>query len=288
MRKWWKYALGGVAAGVAFGYYMTHVEPTWLKIKRVKIPIKGLPKEFDGFKIVQLSDFHYIYRRNLPSAFLQEVVDQVAFLQPSLIALTGDFVHDHRQVNLDAGFLATYLAKLEAPFGKFAVLGNHDYAFFHHGFVDSKPDSVDQLVNCLREAGITVLRNQSLRIRKENAILQLAGLDDLDSGYFDAREAMHTINPNLPAIVLVHNPDAIVHFWRRYRVDLMLCGHTHGGQVKLPFINVPRTIRHPWRMRGHHFEEGIHVYINRGIGWGKWRMRFNARPEITCLTLKTE
>lgn len=285
-RNTWKYVLGGMATGFALGYYATRVEPTWLHVKKIKVPLEGLSSAFNGFKIVQLSDFHYKHGENLPPHFLQEVVDRVNFLQPSMLVITGDFVHNLDQVDVDVKFLASYLSQIEAPFGKFAVLGNHDYNFFHNGFREQPDNATDDMIRILREAGIVVLRNQFKKIHRGKEYIQLVGLDDLDAGYFDAYTAMRGVNLNKNVIALSHNPDSISHFWRRYRVDLMLCGHTHGSQVKLPFINVPRAVRLRWFNRGMYVQEGIQMYINKGIGWGMRKVRFNARPEITLLTLK--
>ncbi|OQY26378.1 MAG: hypothetical protein B6244_13755 [Candidatus Cloacimonetes bacterium 4572_55] len=286
MRNFWKYFIGGAVSGCAIAYYATHIEPTWLQVKKVKISIPGLPKRFDGFKIVQLSDFHYQHGKTLPLHYLQKIVDIVTDIQPDMLALTGDFLNNLENVAQDMGFLASYLKKIDAPFGKYAVLGNHDYAFYSRGFHPTPDNAMGEMVSIMKKAGVTVLRNQFKKIEIESDFIQLVGVDDMDAGFFDAHAAMNGVNPNKNVIVLSHNPDSISHFWRRYRVDLMLCGHTHGSQVKIPFLRVPRSVRQWWRNRGLHYEEGIFMYVNKGVGWGRIKIRLNARPEITKIVLK--
>lgn len=284
--RWLKYVLGGIATGYGLTYYATQIEPTWLQVKRVKIPMPGLPTAFDNFRIVQLGDFHYS-QNNLPPHYLQEIVDRTMNVSPDLIVLTGDFLHSHDDVHTDAPFLGMFLNQLEAPFGKLAVLGNHDYAFYHHGFHATPEDSTAMIIESLEQANITVLRNELHKLQKGGKQLQIVGFDDLDAGYFDVKSAMNGVNPNMPLIGLCHNPDAVTFFWRQYRMDLLMCGHTHGGQVKLPLLSIPRVVRHQWRTRGLHMEEGIYIYVNRGLGWGRFPVRFNARPEITVYVLKS-
>lgn len=259
------------------GAYAYFVEPTWLRIKRLVVPLPTLPLGLDGMRIVHLSDLHA--GSEVPTAFLRRVVTTVQGLAPDVIVLTGDFVHSQPE---DANVLTDLLQGLHAPHGVFAVLGNHDYAVNYSG--DRGLPGVEQVViTALERAGVTILRNESVEITAGQSHLLLYGIDEYWSGRANI-SPLHTTTPERPRIVLCHNPD-VVQFLPEQQTDLVLCGHTHGGQVRLPPFRPLLTMTSDRRYWGGLTARGNgRVFVSRGIGY-TWRVRFAARPECVELTL---
>ncbi|MFQ5611736.1 MAG: metallophosphoesterase [Anaerolineae bacterium] len=273
-RKFLK-AFGQVALGYGLaavgGYeYSARIETTWLQVERVTVPLKGLRSGLEGFKIVHLSDIHL--HPFIQIDLVREAVDIANGLQPDLVVLTGDYVLERAGSIFE---LAPALARLNARYGVFAALGNHDL------WTDAS------LVQAgLVEAGLPVLRNSGLALGVGQEQLYLAGLDDAWSGRPDLPAALAGLPPDAPAILLVHEPDFADEFSRDGRVALQLSGHSHGGQVRLPLIGAPVL-----PMYGRKYDMGLYrvnnmwLYTNRGLGMVGPPLRFNCRPEITELTL---
>jgi predicted MPP superfamily phosphohydrolase len=259
--------------------YGRKVEPTWLEANRIHLPIRGLPQSLAGLRIGHLTDFHGGH--HLPARYLAEVVERTLAHQPDLIALTGDFVHKGYQHVKD---VARALSRLGAPLGVFAVLGNHDFSV-RNALGLRRHRSLHQAVaDALGEHGIRVLRNESQVVHRAGSLLQVAGIDDLWSGECDPAAALRGLCPNSPRLVLAHNPLTVEHLAGE-RCDLMLSGHTHGGQVNWPGVGrlfIGKNARRLPAGLCHH--AGTPVYVNKGVGYG-WRFRFNVRPEVAVFTL---
>lgn len=241
-----------------------------LTVEAVKLPIYGLHTALAGFKIVQLSDLHFM--PFTPLSLIQKAVTAANALQPDLIVLTGDYVtHD-----ADTIFGVTeVLAQLNARYGVFAVLGNHD--------TRAGARIVRQGIG---EAGITVLHNRGLALTVGTGTLNLAGVDDCLWGHPDLNAALVGLDATAPTVLLAHEPDMIDTFSRNGRVTLQLSGHTHGGQVRLPVLGTPVLPR-----MGEKYVAGLYqvntsrLYVNRGVGMVSLPIRFNCPPEITEITL---
>ena len=257
------------------GYYAWQIETHWVKFEQLKLPIKNLPSNLEGKTLVQISDIHigdYVSKD-----FIKNNFAKVGITHPDIIVYTGDFV---RLVHN-----ALPLADLDevmqlAPKGKLqtlAILGNHDYG---RAFKDST--AADSITTLLKKYHITVLRNQSVNING----LQLYGMDDYWGTNFDPAKTMQNYNPNQASLVLCHNPDvADLDVWNGYE-GWILSGHTHAGQVRIPFWGSPII-----PVSNKNYDQGIKklpgnrtLYINRGLGHSI-PVRFNARPEITIFTL---
>lgn len=273
----WAHWIGRTWARVS---YARRVEPTWLELNPHDIHVSDLPTPFSGFKIAQLSDLHSGH--HLPDEYLPGAVDLAMAQHPDVIALTGDFIHKGYK---DVSRVAKMLGRLKAPQGVFAVLGNHDFSVRnalgfrrHRGLHRAVADA-------LSSEGIRVLRNQSLHLEKEDCKLVLAGVDDLWSRECDLNLALKDLCPRTPRIVLAHNPQT-VHLLDEHRCDLMLSGHTHGGQINWPGIG-----RFFLGRKGREFAAGMYhhrstrVYVNKGVGYGL-RFRFGVRPEVAVFTLR--
>ena len=262
-------AVGVLGAGYAFG-----IEPTWLRVVRHECPIAGLDPKLDGLRIAQLSDLHV--GAGVPIDFLREAVDDALALEPDAIVVTGDFVHrgGNQQALRDLGDVA---GRLRAPLGVYGVLGNHDCGFNGHSRLEAT-DSVAQVREVLAQAQMQVLTNQSVTL---DGNLRLVGLGDLWSGEFDPGRT----NVDGPTVALSHNPDTAPELAER-GADLVLCGHTHGGQVRIPFLGPPIL---PVELReysaGPYDLGATRLYVNRGVGWLR-RVRLFVRPEVTLHVLR--
>ena len=256
------------------------VEPTWLELNSFPIAIPALPSAFVGFKIAQLSDFHG--GEHLPPEYLPHAVDMTLAEKPDVIVLTGDFIHKGYR-HIDS--VVKVLSCLRAPQGVFAVLGNHDFSVRNAMGFRRFRGLGQAVADALESQGIHVLRNETLHIEKEDCRIFLSGLDDLWSGECDPERALLGLCPRTPRIMLAHNPQT-VQLLGEHRCDLMLSGHTHGGQINWPGLG-----RFFLGRKGRQFAAGFYqhnstrVYVNKGIGFGL-RFRFGVRPEIAVFTLE--
>jgi uncharacterized protein len=260
-------------------HYARRVEPTWLELNPHAIGVSDLPVSFAGFKIAQMSDFHGGH--HLPDDFLRRAVDMTLAEQPDAITLTGDFIHKGYK-HIEG--VAKILGRLQAAQGIFAVLGNHDFSVRNALGIRRHRGLHKAVADALAGEGIRVLRNESLQLVKEGSQLSLAGVDDLWSRECDLEQALRDLCPRAPRIVLAHNPRT-VHLLGEHRCDLMLSGHTHGGQVNWPGLGrffLGRKARQ--FAAGLYRHKSTHVYVNKGVGFG-WRFRFGVRPEIAVFTL---
>ncbi len=257
-------------AGLGGYQYSTHLEPHHLVVEPVQTPITKLKLALEGFRIVQLSDIHLHPFTQIP--LVQEAVAVVNNLQPDLIVLTGDYVLQGAESIFE---LAPVLASLNARYGVFAVLGNHDL------WTDGAVVRVG-----LAQARIPVLDNQGLLLGIGRAAIYLAGLDDIWSGQPHLNNALVGATPDAPTILLAHEPDFADLAALDGRIDLQLSGHSHGGQVRLPGFGAPVL---PYL--GQKYDQGLRrvnqmwVYTNRGLGVISPPVRFNCPPEITEITL---
>lgn len=259
------------------GAYAHLVEPVWLKVRRLTLPLRGLPPHLDGLRLLHLSDLHV--GSAVPLRFLARVMETVCRLAPDIIVLTGDFVHTDPGGPAE---LVGLLSQLRAPHGVFAVLGNHDYGVNYPGHVGVR--GVEALVMAaLEQAGIVLLRNTWVPVAGGRHPLALVGIDDVWSGRAQI-DTLETIPPAYPRLVLSHNPD-ILQFLPQTSFDVLLCGHTHGGQVRIPPFPPPFTAtvnRKFWAGLYPH-GRGV-VFVSRGIGY-TWQVRLAARPECVVITL---
>ncbi|HPE60665.1 MAG TPA: metallophosphoesterase [Thiolinea sp.] len=245
-------------------------EIRWLVEEYREIPVHGLPAAFEGFTIVQLTDMHL--RPFTQLEHIERAVIRANALQPDLVVLTGDYVWHDEQDILD---LVPALARLDARYGIFAVLGNHDI----------KTDEV-LITETFERFGIRVLRNQGLDLQAGHHRLHLAGIDDGWLGQPDITATLDRLRGDIPVILLAHEPDMIDWYARDTRISLQLSGHTHGGQIQVspgkPFIR-PHL--------GKKYVQGLYrvnqswVYTSRGLGSTGLPIRRNCAPEITWLRL---
>lgn len=265
--------------------YAYHIEPTWLEVNRITLPVRGLAPEFHGLKIAHLSDFHC--GSQIPKGYLEDVLARTHAERPDVIALTGDFVHKGYGHVTAA---ASLFRGLTAPHGVFAVLGNHDFSVRNALGIRRHRGLHRAITDALESEGVSVLRNRAVRLDRDGAGLVIAGIDDLWSREADPDAAFAEQCPDTPRVVLAHNPQAVESFGM-HRADLTLSGHTHGGQINWPGLgrvllrkNARRWAAGLYPLHAHHSPSGGHLYVNKGVGFG-WRFRFGVRPEVAVFTL---
>jgi uncharacterized protein len=269
-----------LGCGWARVHYATRVEPTWLELTQHQVPVAGLPPSFAGMRVVQLSDFHC--SRHVTASYLSEAVALAQAQTPDLIVLTGDFIHK--------GFkyvqrVASVLGQLNAPEGVYAVLGNHDFSVRNALGIRRHKHLHQAMADALESHGIRVLRNETVQVTRGEHALHLTGLDDLWSRVCNIDQAFADSGSSEPRLVLAHNPCTIEHLGER-RCDLMLSGHTHGGQVNLPGLGRVTLSRNGKRFAaGMYRVDDRYLYVNKGVGFGI-RVRYNVRPEVALLTLQ--
>lgn len=258
--------LGGVLGIGAYGFW----EAGQIVVTRLDIPLRKLPPEFDGLSLVQLSDIHYGMLNE--NGRLASIVDRVNELHPDFVAITGDLV-DEAVAHMEE--MAVPLAKLKAPLGIYAIMGNHE--FFA---------KVDRVSAIMEKAGIIVLRNE---VRVLPGGLQILGIDDpkllqrMGKAPPDFKGLLARLDPERPSILLLHQP---IHFEEvaTAHVGLQLSGHTHGPQL-LPMWPMLKVF-YPHIRGGYQMGES-HLYVSRGVGTGGPPMRHGSKPEIVYLRLRS-
>lgn len=238
-----------------------------LEVTRHELFVDDLPPSCDGYRIAFLTDTHVasFVRRD----FYREIVARVNAFEPDLILFGGDFVTFRRHISLAAEVLTDGLRAGEAMY---AVRGNHDYWA-----------GIDLLENELAARGVEFLTNRSVMLRGE---LPLVGIDEIYRGTPDVARAFAGIDPEKPCLAISHHPDVIDLLADR-RADLLLCGHTHGGQIRFPFFGpvvVPSAHEGDYAA-GFHRVRGVLLYVSRGIG-AIPPLRILCRPEVALFTLR--
>jgi predicted MPP superfamily phosphohydrolase len=238
------------------------------------MPIAHLPDALIGKKLVQISDLHV--GPIVDSDFLIDAMRRVSSLEPDLLVITGDFMtYTHAEEYDEVERVLKHLQP--APLGCAGIFGNHEY-----GWHWQQVSVANQLERRLTNLGIRVLRNRSHNF----AGLNIIGLDDYWAPTFGPNKILSQIDRNQANLVLCHNPDVVDQpIWSGYQ-GWILAGHTHGGQVRPPFLPPPILPVANKRYTAGAFDlwDGRWLYINPGLGYSR-RIRFNARPEITVFHL---
>lgn len=272
----------GLTGALGLGLYAGEGERHWIDLTHQSFSIPGLPEAFEGFRIVQLSDIHL--EAWTEEFFLRDVVTRINALQPDAVFLTGDFISeapDSPNFPIRSAWKCAEILRSLTCRQVYGILGNHDCIA-----------GSDEITKALTENRVQMLRNTSLPIERNGARFWLAGVDDPLKGSPDPDAAIPARIRNLvsePVLLLCHCPDYadnLLTMPAGRAVRLMLSGHTHGGQVRMPFVGaltLPEL--------GRKYIEGcfrlgdLQLYVNRGIGTVGVPFRFDCRPEITEITL---
>jgi len=242
-----------VGLGALTGLYGYGWERKWIEVTRTPIVVPGMPKPFHGMKLAHFSDLHLGHYCEPED--VQRVVDLIMQEKPDMICFTGDLVDESTRLVAAA---VPILRQLQAPLGKFAVLGNHDYRTFEQQVVREAWSS----------AGFEVLDNRHVRLERQGSRLYVAGVDDVLVGEPDLRRAVSGIPSEETVILLVHEPD-FADEAAAYPIRLQLSGHSHGGQVRIPLIGAVLTPKLSQKyVQGLYQTAGkaMQVYTTRGVG----------------------
>jgi uncharacterized protein len=244
-------------------------EPYMLTVEHQQISLRRLPKALEGFRIVQLSDVHHGPFSS--KAQIERAVETANGLKPDIIALTGDYISRERQY---AAPCAEMLGHLKARYGVYAVLGNHDH------WTDAA-----LITDLFRAEGIRVLINEGMRFEQQGAAFWLAGVDDTMVGLEDLPLALAGAAKNEMKLLLAHNP-IILRRAARAAVDLVLSGHTHGGQVA--WRSESSASGRPRRrlLKGLGRQGNTQIYVTRGLGTVVLPIRYGCPPEVSLLELR--
>lgn len=257
------------SAGLVYG---GTIEPYDIEITTNDIPLHNLSANFDGYKIIQITDLHmgsWLNRERLVTA-----VDIINEYKPDLVAITGDFITLGR-IESQADDLIHGLSQLQATDGVVAVMGNHD----HYA-------NVDQTREVIQQANIKELPNEHIIIERQSEQLVIAGLDDVWESQHDIEKLTSGLPEGVPAVLLAHEPDIADETSETGYFGLQISGHSHGGQIRLPFLDAPVL---PWLGQkypmGRYQVNNMIQYTNRGIGMTGMPVRINCRPEIAIFNL---
>lgn len=266
------------AGALGLGTYAWRIEPHWVTLVRRPMPLRGLPGALHGKTLVQVSDLHV--GPTVDADYLRRALARLADLRPDVLVLTGDVVTATPALatRLPADLSSVLGALPPTPLGRFACLGNHDF-----GVGWKSPDVAAAVAERLGAHGIHALRNAAADLGG----LPLAGLDDFWAAPFQPEAVLAALSRDRDAVVLSHNPDtADLDIWGGL-TGWILSGHTHGGQVKPPFLPPPLVPVANRRYTQGAFDvgSGRHLYVNPGLGYHR-RVRLNVRPEITVFTLQ--
>jgi uncharacterized protein len=243
-----------------------------IEVRRVSLPVRGLPSGLEGITACQISDFHVDRDEDLTR--LGHAVELINRQHPAMVFLTGDYFSGRDSMRRYLAAFGRELRRLNPVVGTFAIAGNHDHWA-----------SFDDIARTLKSAGVEVLSNESRRVIINEDALTIVGIDDLWTRRADPARAFRNVRAGDCTLVLAHNPDTAL-YTRHLEPGpgVMLSGHTHGGVVRLPYYGSP--LKSILKL-GKQFYSGLnhyrdfYIYTNRGLGTFWLRLRINCRPEVS-------
>lgn len=281
--------LGSLATASGIGGYAVAIEPAMIPAVRTYKVAPPSWAERLRLRLAVIADLHAC-QPWMTAERVHGIALQVNALRPDAVLILGDFNAGHAFVSgpVMPGEWGEALAVLDAPLGRFAILGNHDW---WHGPVPGMAGGPAEIRAVLRERNITLLENDVVRLAKDGQVFWIAGLADQMAhkarngwthGADDLQGTLARVPTDDPVILLAHEPFV----FRRVpdRVGLTLCGHTHGGQINLPIVGAPFSPSHRYRY-GHIVEQGRHLIVSGGLGESGLPVRLGVPPELLCVEL---
>ncbi|RDU38401.1 metallophosphoesterase [Neobacillus piezotolerans] len=279
-RTFLKTLLGGTLAVFGLGsggyFYAREIEPILLDIQTHVIAHSLIPAQLDGIRIILFSDTHIGFQYTLER--LNTLARKINNQRPDIIIFSGDLMDEPNKYE-SAQAIVPILKGLDAPLGKYAIYGNHD-----HGGYGTK------LYKTLMDAsGFTTLVNENVAVTRNGQSIYLAGIDDAMLGKPDIESSVKNIPQGAYKILLSHAPD-LADDASRFGFHLQLSGHSHGGQIKIPFFGA--LVKPPFAEKYHEGfytiagDDPLTLYVNRGLGTTRLPFRFMSKPELTVFTLK--
>jgi predicted MPP superfamily phosphohydrolase len=268
--------------------YGSFIAPRRIQIVRKNINLNNEKKtKTTNLKIIVAADFHVgPFKKN---AFVEKIVKLINRENPDLVVMPGDFVFSHEQKKEQVEYMSP-IKNIKAKYGVFATLGNHDYELFRIAKLDFLPkkdrSKCDYIAKQLEKFGIQVLRNEIKEILPN---VKIAGLEDIWGNTGDFNDVFNKIKPQEHVILLEHNPDIILDK-RNKKADLVISGHTHAGQIRLPIIGplygIPTKLNNKYSCGLFNLKHGNKLYITKGAGEAGTRARLFSSPEIVVLNVK--
>ncbi|MCS1350457.1 metallophosphoesterase [Mechercharimyces sp. CAU 1602] len=274
LKKGGRWGIGAAIGMGSLSSYGLWLEPHWVEWIKITISLPRLPGAFVGKKLLHFSDLHF--GTTVKEKQLAQLVADINEEKPDLVCFTGD-LYDKRSAMAATGrAVSAELDRIDAPLGKYSILGNHDYS-------DGLP-----AVGVLEEAGFEVLLNRHVKVTHKEKDLYMVGLEDLMLGDPQLLQALAGIPAGACSILLMHEPD-FIDAVDATQVDLQLSGHSHGGQIRLPLVGPlltpPYGGKYPEGLaRGE--KSGVQVYTSRGVGTTILPVRLFCRPQVTVITLQ--
>lgn len=298
------------------GIWPRFIEPNLLVTTRLTLPIINLPQALKGLKILQFSDLHF--NPKFSDRLLEKLLKKIEKLAPDIVVFTGDFLC-YSTLN-GSERLKKFLNKIQAPYGCYAIFGNHDYERCvsvneegDYDLIDTKSSSMiskgfqrlfnpipptgqatpkaanleehKELRYLLNETPFELLNNRTKTVKIRGSYLNICGVGEHMLGRCKPEEAFSEYNTNFPGIVLAHNPDCVPAL-KKHPGNIILCGHTHGAQVNLPWMWKKFIILENMQYKRGLFKiDDKWLYVNRGIG-SVMPFRWFSVPEVLLLTLE--
>jgi len=268
-----QFLLGGMGMLGLSATYGKVIEPSWFETTHHRVNFFETP-DGEPVRVLALSDLHY--SKYVPLEMIERAIQLGLEQGPDLILLGGDYAYPLYDMAFDDAAYTKTLSPLAACAPVFACFGNHDLPVGHRANT--------RLMKILTAAGANVLHNRAERLAIKGREFLLVGLGDLWKRQCLPRRAFPAKDERLPRLVLTHNPDS-KELLGKYRWNLMVCGHTHGGQLRLPVIGTPLApVKDMRYVSGLNEWQGRWIYTTRGIG-NLHGARINCRPEVTLLEL---
>lgn len=270
-------AVGAGLITAALASWAFVIEPSRQVVREVSLALPGWPQALDGFRVALVSDLH-VGSPFVDEARLVALGEALSRHDPDVLLIAGDLLAGHEQgaAPVDPSVAARGLGAWQARLGRFAVLGNHDW------WVDG-PGTMAALT----ALGIVVLENDSRPVETRAGRVWISGIADAWTRTPDVPKTLRDVTDDAPVIAFTHNPDVFPELSPRF--SLALAGHTHGGQVRLPFLGTP-IVPSKYGSRyvaGHVVEDGRHLFVTTGVGTSILPVRFAVTPEAVVLTLRS-
>lgn len=268
---------------IAMILYARFIETKGLVVKEYYITDKDLPDSFNGFKIVHFSDVHF--GTTVDIKYLKSIVNKINSLNPNVVVFTGDLIDDSIKIkDEDKKKIISILSSINVDVKKIAVKGNNDYV---------KKNSYEEIMS---SSGFDILNNTYELIYYKGLVpIYVAGLPSSIKEKYDAKDSFiyydtlieSDIKPEFK-IVLIHEPDNI-NLIKNYDVNLVLAGHSHNGQIRIPFVGAVITPKGSKEYYDNYYKVGkTRLYISSGIGTSKIKFRFNNKPSINFYRLNSK
>ena len=260
--------------------YSRYIGTNGLVTNEIVINTDNIPTSFDGLKIVHFSDLHYT--RVIIKERVKNIVNEINLINPDIVIFTGDLVDtDKILTEDDKDFLIETLSNINSTYGKYAIYGNHDIA-----------NNSENIINIYNESNFKILNNSyDIIYSKNNEKIFIGGLNSVSHELADINKVMsyydNNDNTNTYNIILLHEPDYADNIVNKYNnIDLILAGHSHGGQVRLPFIGPLYTPKNAHKyVKGYYDLNGTSLYVTSGIGVSRYNFRLFNKPEINFYRL---